>query len=86
MCCVSLVSRRSAATMASTQTQWRIVVESVWVTAQAVRQFISHLMKKEALVSATQGVFSTAGNKLNYLNIRHHAITKLCCNAKQTTY
>jgi len=38
-------------TMALTQTQWRIVVESVWATAQAVRQFISCLTKERVLVS-----------------------------------
>lgn len=39
-------------TMALTQTQWRIVVESVWVMAQAVRQSISRLMREKALVSS----------------------------------
>lgn len=44
-------------TMALTQTLWRIVVESVWVMAQAVRQSISLLMKEMALVSLTQRIF-----------------------------
>ncbi len=44
-------------TMASTQMRWRIVVESVWAMAQAVRRSISRLMKEKALVSSTQRIF-----------------------------
>lgn len=58
-------------TMALTQMQWRIVVESVWVTAQAARQFISRLMKK-VMVSVTAII-----QKKNDPNIRNHIITKL---------
>lgn len=38
-------------TLALTQTQWRIVVESVWAMAQVVRRSISRLIKEKALVS-----------------------------------
>lgn len=46
-------------TMALTQMQWRIAVESVWAMAQAVRRSTSRLMKEKALVSPTPGYLSS---------------------------
>lgn len=43
-------------TTALTQTQWRIVVAYVWVTAQAVRRSTSRLKKERALVSPAQRI------------------------------
>lgn len=48
-----IVCRSSAVTLVSTQMQWRIVVESAWATAQAVRLFIRCMMSKKVLVSVT---------------------------------
>lgn len=49
--------RMWAVTTALTQTQWRIVVESVWVMDQAVRRSIRRLMKEKGLVCPAQRTF-----------------------------